>query len=88
MAVLKTDKQEVELPDGSRIKDASVTLGVMFGCEVGICGTCCVEILEGEENLDELNEQEVAMGNRDRKHRLACQCSILKGSVKIKNEHE
>ena len=87
MAVLKTDKEEIEVPDGSRVKEPADSLGVPFGCRQGICGTCKIEILEGEENLDELNEQEVAMGDRDKKHRLACQCSILKGLVKIKSEH-
>ncbi len=86
MAILKTDQEEIELQDRSRIKDVAEELGIPFGCRSGICGTCKIEVLEGEENLDDLNEQEQAMGDRDRTHRLACQCSILKGTVKIKSE--
>jgi ferredoxin len=87
MAVIKTSQEQVEVPDGSRVKPAAEKLGIPFGCRQGICGTCKIEVLEGSENLDELNEQEEAMGDRDRTHRLACQCSILKGTIKIKSEH-
>lgn len=77
-----------EVPDGTRVKEVAERAGIPFGCKQGICGTCKIEILSGDENLDELNEQEQYMEGRDRKHRLACQCSILKGTVKIKSEWE
>ena len=86
MAIIKTDEITVEVPDGSRVKGAAEKLGIPFGCKQGICGTCKIEVLEGAENLDDLNEQEEVMGDRDRTHRLACQCSILKGTIKIKAE--
>ncbi len=87
MAKIILGNKTEEVPDGSRIKDAADKLGVPFGCREGICGTCKIEILEGSENLNELNEQEEQMGDRDRNHRLACQCSIKNGIVKIKNEN-
>ena len=86
MAKIVLNERVEEVSDGSRVKPAAEKLGVPFGCKQGICGTCKIEILEGEENLDDLNEQEEVMGDRDRKHRLACQCSILKGTVKIRSE--
>ena len=88
MAKIVLNDSVEEVPDGSRVREAAERLGVPFGCKQGICGTCKIEILEGEENLNELNEQEEYMEGRDRKHRLACQCSIIKGTVKIKSEWE
>jgi len=88
MALIKTEREVIEVLDGSRLKEPAETLGIPFGCKQGICGTCKIEILEGSENLDDLNEQEVAMGDRDKTHRLACQCSIMKGNIKIRGENE
>jgi len=83
MAILKADDSEIEVSDGDFIKDAAEQLGVPFGCRNGLCGTCMVDIEEGEENLSELTQEEIDM-DRDRTHRLACQCKIKEGIVKIK----
>lgn len=72
-----------EIKEGELIRESAEKAGVPFGCEEGICGTCMINIIEGEENLFELTEQEKDL-MRDRKHRLACQCRIKKGDVKIK----
>lgn len=80
MAILKANTNQVELPDGAPIRDAAEELGVPFGCRSGLCGTCRIDVVEGEENLSELTEEEVAM-DRDKKHRLACQAKINKGTV-------
>jgi ferredoxin len=77
----KTGKSE-ELKNRENIRCACEKLGVPFGCEEGICGTCMIDVLEGENNLSELTEQEKDL-MRDRKHRLACQCKIKNGKVKI-----
>ena len=82
MAIVKTNDNHIELPNGEPIRDACEELGVLFGCRSGLCGTCMINIVEGEENLSELTEEEVAM-DRDRKHRLACQTQIKKGTVTI-----
>ena len=50
----------------------------------GFCGACKIEIIEGGENLNILNQEELNMGDRDRTHRLACQAVIKQGFVKIK----
>lgn len=83
MAILKTNNKAVELPDGSPIKDAAEELGVPFACSSGMCAICRVEIEEGANNLEPLNENEEALG-MDEQNRLACQCKIKSGTVKIK----
>ena len=77
----KTGKTE-EVKNGDNIRNACEKLRVPFGCKEGICGTCMIDILEGEDNLSELTEPEKNL-MRDKKHRLACQCKIKKGEVKI-----
>jgi len=41
-----------------------------------------LHVVEGKENLSELTEEEKDLG-RDKEHRLACQCKIKEGEVKI-----
>jgi ferredoxin len=74
------NQQNVE--DGFPIRMASEKLGVPFGCRDGLCGTCMIDIIEGEENLNELNQKELDL-MRDKTHRLACQCKIKQGLIKI-----
>lgn len=76
------DNREVELQDGERIQEACEELGIPFQCTNGICGTCMIDIVEGEENLSDLTEEENDL-ERDRTHRLACQCKIKSGNVKV-----
>jgi len=83
MATLIANDKEIEVPDGSPIKDACKELGVPFSCEDGDCGTCMIEVEEGMENLSEKTEEEKAMGIINGNYRLACQCKIKKGKVKI-----
>ncbi len=80
--ICKKTGKELEIIDGNSIREACEKLGVPFGCQEGICGLCAINILEGEENLSELTEEEKVL-SRDKKHRLACQCKIKKGKVKI-----
>jgi ferredoxin len=83
MAKIIANGNEAECDDNGHIIEACETLGVPFGCYAGECGACKIEILEGAENLDELTEEEKNMG-MDETHRLACQCKIKSGEVKIK----
>ena len=75
--------KEVNIKENALIKEACEDLGVPFGCQNGICGVCTIEIVEGGKNLQPLNDREEAMGCNDKK-RLACQCKIKKGNIKIK----
>lgn len=77
----KTNKEK-EVFDNEPIQKACEKLGIPFQCEDGICGTCMIDIVKGEENLSELTEKEKDL-DRDKKHRLACQCKIKKGNVEI-----
>jgi ferredoxin len=82
MAKLVIDNITYEVADGTPIADACQEASIPFSCNTGVCGTCQINILEGAENLNELNreEQELAM---DRTHRLGCQCKIMGGVVKV-----
>ena len=83
MAILRSSHNQIELPSNSRIKEYAEELGVPFGCTQGLCGTCQIEIIEGQENLAPLTLEEQDM-QRDQNNRLACQCIIKNGSVTIK----
>lgn len=73
---------EFELPNDSPIIEASQEAGVPFGCENGLCGTCCITILKGAQNLSDPNEQETDFfGSGNTKERLACQVRIKCGEV-------
>ncbi len=77
------DEKTVEVPAGSKIHKPCEELGVQFGCEDGICGTCVIDVQEGHENLSPLNDKEEDMALEEYQ-RLACQCKIMKGNMKFK----
>lgn len=86
MATLVFDQndEEIELPDGSPIAESCEEAGVPFACTEGVCGTCVIEIKEGEENLtDPTKEEEDFLGEGTRRERLACQCKIKSGRVRV-----
>lgn len=78
------DEEEVELKNGSAIKEVCEEMGVPFACEEGICGSCIIEVTEGNENLTPMTEEELDFLGEQDTERLACQCNIKKGCVKIK----
>lgn len=80
--IISPKGKEVEIKDGSEIKGACERLGVHFSCCNGNCGSCMIDILDGAENLSELTDAEKLFVS-DKKHRLACQCKIKSGNVKI-----
>ena len=82
--ILNDGEKEEEIADDSEIKDVcEEKFGIPFGCKDGICGTCIVVIAEGNENLSEKNEKEYDMLPDNDNERLACQCRVKKGVVKI-----
>lgn len=86
MATLKYDHsdEEIQLPDDSPIAEACEEAGVPFACTEGVCGTCVIEVLEGEENLSPpTQEEEDFLGEGTSRERLACQCKIKQGCVRI-----
>jgi len=82
MALQRSEKNQIAVPDGEPMLEYAKELGVSFGCHSGLCGTCRIEVLEGMENLSPKTEEEIILectGNQ----RQACQCKILQGTVKI-----
>ncbi len=82
MAKIINGEKEVEINDGESISFVCEDMGVPFSCHLGTCGTCMIKIVKGKENLTELTEEEIAFGMDD-ETRLACQCKIKSGDVKI-----
>jgi len=82
--IFEDTDDETDLPDGSPIADACEEAGVPFACTEGVCGTCVIEVTEGMDNLSEFNEAEADFLGEKNCERLACQCKILHGCVKIK----
>lgn len=81
--IVEGDK-EYSLDDGEEIQQACESAGVPFACTEGVCGTCVIEVTEGMENLSDFNEaEEDFLGELD-VERLACQCKIKHGTVKVK----
>lgn len=81
--VFEDSEEEVELPDDSPISEVCEDAGVPFACTEGVCGTCVIEVVEGMENLNaSTQEEEDFLGEIDCE-RLACQCKIQSGKVKI-----
>lgn len=83
MAKVVSGSKEVNVKDGESIISACEDIGVPFGCYVGDCGACRIQITEGAENLSEMTDKEKEAGLAANE-RLACQCRINKGNVKIK----
>jgi len=82
LAKLIIDQIEYEILDGESISKICQQAGVRFDCNTGVCGSCHIKILEGAENLSELTQEETDLG-MDQDNRLACQCHIKTGIVKI-----
>jgi ferredoxin len=86
MAKLKFENtgEELDLPDGSPIQEVCEEAGVPFACTEGVCGTCVIEVSNGNENLSgQTQEEEDFLGEGCTDERLACQCKILGGEVTI-----
>ncbi|MEM4605883.1 MAG: 2Fe-2S iron-sulfur cluster-binding protein [Candidatus Pacearchaeota archaeon] len=83
MAEVIYKNKKIKVKDNSSIEEACKTLGVPFSCSQGYCGICKIKILEGKENLNKITENEKNFFDEKEDYRLACQCVIKKGSVKI-----
>lgn len=75
--------EEQELADGSPLVESCEEAGVPFACTEGVCGTCVIEVVEGMENLSEFTQEERDFLGDMNKERLACQCKIRQGCVKL-----
>jgi ferredoxin len=83
--VFDHNEEEVDLPEDSPIAEACEDAGVPFACTEGVCGTCVIEIIEGVEYLSKpTQEEEDFLGEGTCGERLACQCKIKCGKVRIR----
>ncbi len=82
MAKLVIRNKEYPLADGAGIADVCQAAGLTFNCHTGVCGSCLVKVSEGADNLSRLTAEEDDLG-LDPNRRLACQCRIERGTVKI-----
>lgn len=79
----------VKVPAGTRIIDMAekVGSGITYGCREGECGTCLTHVMSGQENLTAPSSLELRVlkenlaGQNDR---LACQCLVMGGDVKVR----
>lgn len=76
-------EEEYEVADGSPIAEACEEAGVPFACTEGVCGTCVIEVKEGMENLTPFTQEEEDFLGTIENERLACQCKLKSGCVKI-----
>lgn len=83
MAKLVLNGDEVELEDGTKLKEPCEEAGVPFACTEGVCGTCVIEVKEGKENLSPMTQEELDFLGETEDERLACQCTIRCGRVEI-----
>ena len=80
----------VEIQEGQSILNASLQAGIPHFHACGgnaKCSTCRVLVLEGMENLSEMNEKEIALRKRislSQNVRLACQTFVNAEPVKVK----
>ena len=84
MAKLIINGQEKQVPDGERIQEPCEDAGIPFACTEGICGTCVIRVVEGGDCLSPPTEEEKDFLGEQDKERLACQCKLNCGLVKIK----
>jgi len=81
--IFEHQDEEKEIEDGESIIQACEEAGVPFACTEGVCGTCVIEVSEGMENLSPFTQEESDFLGDQNKERLACQCKIRGGCVKI-----
>lgn len=83
------DNLGIDVEDGSRLQDAIDKTGadIPFGCREGNCATCMIEVIEGMDNLNPPTDNEhvtLMPDELEQSIRLACQCVISNGTVKVK----
>jgi ferredoxin len=82
--IFENSGEEKELADDSSIQEACEEAGVPFACTEGVCGTCVIEVIEGMKNFSPFTQEEKDFLGEQNHERLACQCTIKGGCVRIK----
>ena len=81
--VFEDTNEEFEVNNGDPIAEVCEEAGVPFACTEGVCGTCVIEVKEGMDNLSEFTNEEKDFLGEMENERLACQCKLKEGCVKI-----
>lgn len=81
--IFESTGEERDVEDGEPIAEVCEDAGVPFACTEGCCGTCVIEVSEGMENLSEFTQEEMDFLGDPNDERLACQCKLKSGTVKI-----
>lgn len=82
MANVKFEGEEREVVDGTAVVEACEDMGLPFGCQDGLCGTCMSTVVEGMDNLQPKNDKEEDF-DLPEGQRLVCQCVIKSGTVEF-----
>lgn len=80
---LGDEEKEIDVPDGANIQSFCEDVGVPFGCEEGLCGTCLMQVEEGMNCLSEWTQEEKDFFGEEGCERLACQCKLMGGKAKV-----
>jgi ferredoxin len=86
---VNSDKPSVELKEGDCLSEKLTIHNspILFGCRIGICGTCAIEVIHHDQPLHERTHDEKeflgAMAPGRDEVRLACQIHI-NTNIKIK----
>lgn len=81
---LKIKQIEIEIPTkATRLIDLCYqhNLPINFGCRIGMCGTCIINIANNTQNVSALSALESDFGLTNTQ-RMACQC-IITGDLDI-----
>jgi ferredoxin len=81
--IIEDSGEEYTVQDGESIAEVCEEAGVPFACTEGVCGTCVVEVKEGMDNLTEFTQEEEDFLGPMECERLACQCKLKSGNVKL-----
>lgn len=83
MPIIKTTNGQAAVEKDSPMVEACESLGIPFGCTSGVCGTCEVKVLNGQNNLHSPTSEEVEFG-MDGNRRLCCQMKFSQdGEIEI-----
>ncbi|MCC7411553.1 MAG: 2Fe-2S iron-sulfur cluster binding domain-containing protein [Gammaproteobacteria bacterium] len=79
----------IEVEDGQRMLDACLRAGIWlpYACNHGLCGTCKVQVMEGEIEHNEASQFALMDIERDERKTLAC-CATLASDVVIEADIE
>lgn len=82
--IFENTNEVKEVADDTLLEEPCREAGVPIVCNEGYCGTCIVQV-DSNENLSAPTEAELNFLGEEgiKKERMACQCRIMKGQVKI-----